>query len=87
MNISKSIFCKGGAEGVFLFIDLKKEICGVIKVADGNERAIPSLIYYLFKKYKIMNQKQLKALNELYKFKLLNHAVIEIGSIETKAQQ
>ena len=87
MNISKSIFCKGGAEGVFLFIDLKKEICGVIKVADGNERAIPSLIYYLFKKYKIMNQKQLKALNELYKFKLLNHAGIEIGSIETKAQQ
>ena len=48
MKISnKRIFCKGGAEGVFLFVDLQKEIAGVIKVVDGNERAIPpvTLIY------------------------------------------
>ena len=54
----KRIFCKGGAEGVFLFVDLKKEITGVIKVVDGNERAIPPLTFDLFKKLKIINKKQ-----------------------------
>ena len=50
MKISnKRIFCKGGAEGVFLFVDLQKEIAGVIKVVDGNERAIPAVTFDLFK--------------------------------------
>lgn len=61
MKISnKKIFCKGGAEGVFLFTELKKSITGVIKIVDGNERAIPSLIYNLFKKLNIMNSYELK---------------------------
>ena len=37
---NKKIFCKGGAEGVFLFVHLKKGIFGILKVIDGNERAL-----------------------------------------------
>jgi len=83
MGLSDKIFCKGGAEGVFLFADLKKEIIGVIKVVDGNERAIPAVLYKLFNKFKIMNNKQLKEFSKFYKFKLVNHAKIIIGSIRT----
>ena len=50
---NKKIFCKGGAEGVFLFVSLSKKIIGVIKVVDGNERAIPSVIFNLSKKYNL----------------------------------
>ena len=53
MSISnKKVFCKGGAEGVFLFADLKGGIVGIIKVIDGNERAIPFTVYNIFKKFK-----------------------------------
>ncbi len=84
MNIAnKNIFCKGGAEGVFLFIDLNKEISGVIKIVDGNERAIPPIIYNLFKKLKIFNEKQLSKFAQVYQFNLQNHAKIKIGSIST----
>ena len=83
MGLSDKIFCKGGAEGVVLFADLKKEIIGVIKVVDGNERAIPAVLYKLFNKFKIMNNKQLKEFSKFYKFKLVNHAKIVIGSIRT----
>ena len=37
---NKNIFCKGGAEGVFLFVHLKKEIFGILKVKDGNELSL-----------------------------------------------
>ncbi len=85
MSISKKkIFCKGGAEGVLLFVDLRKGIVGVIKIVDGNERAIPSLVYNLFKKFSIMNTKQLNELKNIYNFEILNHAKLKIGSIETK---
>tara|TARA_Y100000591_G_scaffold142571_1_gene122496 strand:+ start:1555 stop:2550 length:996 start_codon:yes stop_codon:yes gene_type:complete len=80
---SKKIFCKGGAEGVFLFIDLEKEISGVIKVVDGNERAIPSVVFDLFKKFKIFNKKQQAEFKKQYNFQLNNHAKITIGSIKT----
>ena len=84
MKISnKKVFCKGGAEGVFLFIDLKKEITGVLKVVDGNERAIPYLIFNLFKKFNILNKKELIELEKFYKFKLLNHAKLIVGKIKT----
>ena len=85
MSISNNkIFCKGGAEGVFLFADLKKGIVGVIKVVDGNERPIPYIIYNIFKKYKIMNNQELRKLKKFYKFQIVNHAKIVIGSIEAK---
>jgi len=85
MNISNNkIFCKGGAEGVFLFIDLKKGIVGVIKVVDGNERAIPSITYNLFKKFKNMNTQELINFKKFYNFKIINHTKNIVGSVETK---
>lgn len=85
MEISnKNIFCKGGAEGVFLFAELKKGIAGIIKIEDGNERAIPSVIYNTFKKLKIFNNKDLLSLNKVYNFNIVNHANLSVGKITTK---
>ncbi len=80
---NKKIFCKGGAEGVFLFIHLKKGILGVLKVKDGNERVLPSIIYTLFKKFKILNNEELRKFYSWDNFKLLNHAGIKVGHIKT----
>ncbi len=82
MKTSKEkIFCKSGAEGVFLFFDIQKEISGVIKITDGNERAIPITILNIFKKLKIMNNEELKNLEKKEKFDLQNHAGKKIGRI------
>ena len=75
------IFCKSGAEGVFLFVDIQKEISGVVKITDGNERAIPIAIIKIFKKLKIMNREELKNLEKNEKFELENHAGKKIGHI------
>ena len=79
----KNIFCKGGAEGVFLFINLKKNIFGILKVKDGNERVLPSAIYTLFKKFKILNSEELKSFIAWNDLNLYNHAKVKIGSIKT----
>ena len=75
------IFCKSGAEGVFLFVDFQKEISGVIKITDGNERAIPIAILNIFKKFKVMSKVELKNLEKKEKFELKNHADRNIGCI------
>ncbi len=75
------IFCKSGAEGVFLFVDFRKEISGVIKIADGNERAIPITILNIFKKFKVMSKVELKNLEKKERFELKNHAGRNIGHI------
>ncbi len=75
------IFCKSGAEGVFLFVDIQKEISGVIKITDGNERAIPIAILNIFQKLEIMKRQELKNLEKKEKFELLNHAAKKIGFI------
>ncbi len=75
------IFCKSGAEGVFLFVDIQKEISGVIKITDGNERAIPIAILNIFKKFKVMSKVELKNLEKKEKFELKNHAGRNIGFI------
>ncbi len=77
------IFCKGGAEGVFLFIHLKKGIFGILKVIDGNERVLPSVVYNLFKKLKLLKNKQIEELKFWNNFILKNHANIKIGHIKT----
>ena len=82
MHASKSkIFCKYGAEGVFLFIHLKKGISGVVKVTDGNQRAIPITIINIFKKLKLMNKTELKNLEKREEFDLKNHAKKRVGYI------
>jgi len=80
---NKNIFCKGGAEGVFLFLHLKKGIFGLLKVKDGNERVLPSAVYTLFKKFNILNKEELKKLNSWNSFILHNHAKVKTGSIKT----
>ena len=85
INSSKSkIFCKHGAEGVFLFAHLKKGISGVVKVTDGNERAIPNTIINIFKKLKLMNKSELRNLQRKEESYLKNHAEKKIGYINSK---
>ena len=82
IDFSKSkIFCKHGAEGIFLFAHLKKGISGVVKVTDGNERAIPVTIMNIFKKLKIMNKSEIRNLQRKEGFNLKNHAEKKIGFI------
>ena len=84
MKISnKKIFCKGGAEGVFLFLHLKKGIFGILKVNDGNSRVLPSALYTLCKKFKILSKKELEKFNLFNSFNLYNHAKVKIGDIKT----
>ena len=76
---NKKIFCKGGAEGVFLFINLKKGIFGVLKVIDGNERVLPSAVCALFEKLKIFGKEDLRKLKDWSDLELQNHAKIKMG--------
>jgi len=78
------IFAKGGAEGVLLFAHKEKKIGGVIKVKDGNERAIPSITNQILKKLKILNRNEYKILSKWSKQKIFNHAKINVGEIYTK---
>ena len=78
------IFCKGGAEGVFLFAHIKRGLFGVFKVNDGNERALPSAVFKLFKKFKILNKDQQKQYLTYYNSNLYNHAKIKVGEVKTQ---
>ena len=83
---NRNIFCKGGAEGVFLFVHLKKEIFGILKVKDGNERALSSAMNALLKKFKILDKEELNQFNSWNTSSMYNHAKIKIGSISTKIE-
>lgn len=78
------IFCKGGAEGVFLFSDISKNIGGIIKVIDGNERAVPPIAMKIFKKLNLLNKNEKAKLINWSEKKLLNHAKIKVGKIFAK---
>ena len=80
---NKNIFCKGGAEGVFLFAHLKKGIFCILKVKDGNERALASAVYALCNKFNILNKEELKKFSSWNELNLYNHAKVKIGSIKT----
>ena len=83
---NKNIFCKGGAEGVFLFVHLKKGIFGILKVKDGNGRALSSAMYTLLKKFRILTRAELDQFNSWNKTNMYNHAKIKVGSIKTKIE-
>ena len=68
---------------LFLFIHLKKCIFGILKVKDGNERALPSAVYALMKKFSILNKEELNEFIHWNKSTLYNHAKIKVGSIKT----
>ena len=77
-------FSKWGAEGVLLFAHKEKKIGGVIKVEDGNARALPSVANEIFKKLHLIDSKELKELSHWSNEKLLNHANKTTGKIYTK---
>ena len=83
---NRNIFCKGGAEGVFLFVHLKKEIFGILKVKDGNGRALSSAMNALLKKFKILDKEELNQFNSWNTSSMYNHEKIKIGSISTKIE-
>ena len=66
-----------------MFLHLKKGIFGILKVVDGNERALPSALYTLCKKFKILSRGELEKFNSWNNFNLYNHAKIKIGDIKT----
>ena len=78
------MFSKGGAEGVLLFAHKEKKIGGIIKVKDGNERALPSVANEIFKKLNILNYEELSRLSKWNNEKILNHAKFKVGEIYTK---
>ena len=78
------IFCKGGAEGVLLFADTSKNFGGIIKIIDGNERAIPSVAIEIFIKLKMLLINEKKYLKKWSKKTLYNHANKKIGKIYTE---
>ena len=69
---------------MLLFVHLKKGIAGVIKVEDGNERALPSIVYNLFNKFKILSNSKNLFLKKWHKKKLINHVGKKIGDIFTE---
>ena len=78
------IFCKGGAEGVLLFVDISKNIGGIIKIEDGNERAIPPLAMKIFFKLKLLSNNEKRNLTKWTEQILYNHAKKMIGKISAK---
>ena len=77
------IFAKGGAEGVLLFIHKEKKIAGVIKVKDGNERALPSISNKIFEKLNILNKTEIDKLCKWTEEKIYNHAKLITGKVYT----
>ena len=85
INISnKKIFCKGGAEGVFLFAHITKKIVGVIKTTDGNERALPSAVSKIMTKLNILSQDEKNKLSLWRRSPIYNHAKNITGKIYTE---
>ena len=78
------IFCKGGAEGVLLFVETSKNIGGIIKIEDGNERAIPPLAMKIFFKLKLLSSNEKRNLIKWTEQILYNHAKKVIGKISAK---
>ena len=69
-----------------MFVHLKKEIFGILKVKDGNERALSSAMYTLLKKFKILTGEELNQFISWNTGSMYNHAKIRIGSISTKIE-
>lgn len=85
INITKGrIFCKGGAEGVLLFADFVKKIGGVLKVLDGNNRAIPSITMKIFSHLGLLSSKEKTLLQHWTVEQIYNHNKQNIGKIVAK---
>ena len=69
-----------------MFVHLKKEVFGILKVKDGNERALSSAMYTLLKKFKILTGEELGQFNSWNTTNMYNHAKIKVGNIITKIE-
>ena len=78
------IFCKGGAEGVLLFADIKNKVGGVVKVRDGNERARPSITIEILSKLKLISKNEKKMLAFWINQEIHNHSKKKIGAIKAQ---
>ena len=55
-----------------------------IKIIDGNQRCNPAATIAILKELKLINEKELEALQTYHNIKLQNHRGIEIGSIQVE---
>lgn len=78
------VFSKGGAEGVLMFAHKEKKVGGIIKVIDGNERALPSIANSIFKKLNLIDKNELLELSSWSNEKIYNHAKKKTGNIYTE---
>ena len=78
------IFCKGGAEGILLFAHIQKKVGGIIKISDGNERAIPVAAMKIFSKLNLLNKFEKEKLKHWNNINIHNHANKKIGNIFAK---
>ena len=67
-----------------LFADFAKEIGGVIKILDGNTRAIPTTAMQVFIKFKLLSENEINKLSHWTIQRLTNHAKKNIGKIIAK---
>ena len=77
------IFCKQGAEGVLLFSDMKNKYGGILKVKDGNNRAIPSATIKLLRNIKSITKNEVEKLKKWDPEFLYNHSNKKIGLIKS----
>ena len=78
------IFSKIGAEGILMFADMKKKYGGIIKITDGNQRALPIITIKVLKKIGSINIKEYEKLNKLQPNTLFNHSKRIVGKINCK---
>ena len=84
MMITKGkMFSKCGAEGVLLFAHKEKKIGGIIKIKDGNERALPSVANEIFMKLSLINKNEAQKLSGWSNQIIKNHANKQTGKIYT----
>ena len=83
-NTNGRIYAKIGAEGVLLFADLSKKIGGVIKIIDGNGRAIPSIAMKILIKLKLLSNKEKKMMQKWNNEKIHNFSKTLTGKISAK---
>ena len=67
-----------------MFVETSKNIGGIIKIEDGNERAIPPLAMKIFYKLKLLSSNEKRNLIKWTEQILYNHAKTVVGKISAK---
>ena len=62
---------------------LENKIVGVLKVKDGNSRALPNAMYAICKKFQLLSKNELMNFKKLVDNKIYNHANKKVGKIIT----